>query len=111
MSSRAWATFRAVRVGIFALAALLSLGWTIVLTVLLLREWRAYDISQRAIVIVSLVINGVSAILLYLMIVVHFRLWLDAARVAFVLHFQLASARSKTTRCARCRFLPRIGFL
>jgi len=91
MSSRAWTTFRAVRVVLFALATLLTIAWTIMYMVLLLREWSTYNTAQRAIVIMSLVINGVSAILLYLMIVVHFRVWLDAARVAFVLLFQLAS--------------------
>ncbi|KAF8078045.1 hypothetical protein FPV67DRAFT_1443547 [Lyophyllum atratum] len=80
-----------VRVIVFAFATLLSIAWTIMFMVLLLREWRTYDIRQRAIVIISLVINGTSAIFLYLMIVVRFRLWPDAARVAFILLFQLGS--------------------
>ncbi|RDB21274.1 hypothetical protein Hypma_011511 [Hypsizygus marmoreus] len=91
MSSRVWTIFRTIRVVIFALSTLLSLAWAIIFATLLLREWATYSISQRAVVIMALSINGVSALLLYLMIVVRFRLWLDAARIAFVLFFQLGS--------------------
>jgi len=91
MSSGPWTAFKAVRVVLFALASILCITLTIIFTILLIREWSLYNISQRIIVVVSLTINGVSAILLYLMIVVQFRLWLDAARVASLILFQLGS--------------------
>lgn len=67
MTSRAWAIFRTVRVLIFgkqsylvqkyslinyltqilALSTILSLAWTIIYTVLLLREWKEYNLSER----------------------------------------------------------------
>ncbi|KAF8894556.1 hypothetical protein BD779DRAFT_1669044 [Infundibulicybe gibba] len=88
-SARLWFLFKKVRVVLFAICTILSLAWTIFLAVLLLREWHAYDGSQRAIMIVLVSINGISAILLYLMIVVHFRIWLDAARISCLLIFQV----------------------
>lgn len=67
MTYRAWAIFRTVRVLIFgkqsylvqkyslinyltqilALSTILSLAWTIIYTVLLLREWKEYNLSER----------------------------------------------------------------
>ncbi|KAG6903198.1 hypothetical protein C0995_002741 [Termitomyces sp. Mi166 len=105
MSFRAWAALRFARKVIFALATVLSIAWTIILTILLLREWTVYSVGQRrlcigpnvmdldlepgVIVIMSLAINAVSAIFSYLMIVVMFQLRQDAVRVAFFLMLQL----------------------
>jgi hypothetical protein len=45
-------------------------------------------VEQRTIVILLISIYGLSSVVLYLMIVVHFRLWMDGARVAFLILFQ-----------------------
>ncbi|KAL0947020.1 hypothetical protein HGRIS_013164 [Hohenbuehelia grisea] len=87
-----WAIFKKARLYMFALSAIFSAAWTVFLSVFLSREWPEYGTPQRAIFLTLVVVGGMSAILLYLMIVVRFRLWLDGARVAFLLTFQLGSA-------------------
>jgi len=89
MSAKLWTVFKRVRVAIFVLATILSMAWAVVYAIILLREWKFYDGGQRAILIILLVINSLSTIMLYLMIIVVFKLWLDGARVAFLLLFQV----------------------
>jgi len=88
MSTQLWVVFRRIRVAVFVISTILSMAWTILLAVLLLREWKTYNLTQHAILISLLVTNGVSTIILYLMIIVKFRLWLDGARVAILVLFQ-----------------------
>ncbi|KAF5365705.1 hypothetical protein D9758_003239 [Tetrapyrgos nigripes] len=68
-----------------ALCAVISLVCSITFGALLLREWNFYDITQRSVVLALAILHGVGAILLYLMIVVRFRIWLDVARISFYL--------------------------
>ncbi|KDQ33204.1 hypothetical protein PLEOSDRAFT_1110450 [Pleurotus ostreatus PC15] len=87
-SAKLWAAFTKYRRITFAFCAVASLGWAIFLSIFLSREWVEYDISERAIVVGLVAHHGLATILLYLMAVLQFRKWLDAARVAFVLIFQ-----------------------
>ncbi|TFK42682.1 hypothetical protein BDQ12DRAFT_676621 [Crucibulum laeve] len=89
MSSRAWPIFRKFRVVVFVLSTFLAMAWTVIYAVLLMREWNVYTGAQRAIIITLLAIDGISTILLYLMTIVQFRPWLDGARIAFLVLFQV----------------------
>ncbi|KAF9456528.1 hypothetical protein BDZ94DRAFT_352575 [Collybia nuda] len=94
MSSQVWSRFRKIRAIIFAFSTLLTIAWTIIFTILLLRQWSTYNMGQRATVLVLLSINGVSSILTYLMIVVRFTLWIDGVRITLILVFQLGGTIS-----------------
>lgn len=91
-STKLWVGFRMCRVAVFAFSTFLSMALSVIYAVLLIREWKSYNNAQRTIVIITLVVNALSTILLYLMIIVRFRLWLDGLRVAFVALFQGGSA-------------------
>ncbi|THU92208.1 hypothetical protein K435DRAFT_216370 [Dendrothele bispora CBS 962.96] len=80
-----WTFFIRFRIFIFALCAVISMACSIVFGALLLREWSFYNITQRSVVLGLAIIHGVGAILLYLMIIVRFRIWLDVARLSFYL--------------------------
>ncbi|KAF4576485.1 hypothetical protein EYR36_000918 [Pleurotus pulmonarius] len=90
-SAKVWAAFTKYRRITFAFCAVASLGWTIFLSIFLSREWVEYDISERAIAVGLVAHHGLATILMYLMAVLQFRKWLDAARVAFVLVFQIGT--------------------
>ncbi|KAF8163209.1 hypothetical protein B0H34DRAFT_694543 [Crassisporium funariophilum] len=87
--ARTWALFKLIRVLVYSLSTILSVGWAAIYAVLLIRGWNSYNGDQRAIVIVLLAIYAISAIMLYLMIIVRFRLWLDGVRIALLLLFQV----------------------
>ncbi|KAJ3726134.1 hypothetical protein C8R42DRAFT_428526 [Lentinula raphanica] len=84
--------FKAVRAFIFAICMLLSIGCATILSIFLLRQWNDFDLISRIIVIVLTVVHSLGAILLYLMIIVQFKVWLDAARVSIFLVFVLCGA-------------------
>ncbi|KAF9001860.1 hypothetical protein BDQ17DRAFT_1426161 [Cyathus striatus] len=84
-----WLVFKRLRVAFFALSTILCMTLTVIYSVLLFREWAFYDVAQRCITIMLISVNGISSILLYLMIIVRFRFWLDVARVGSLLGFQI----------------------
>lgn len=81
----AWALFRRFRAAIFAIAAILSLAWTVLLSVYLARIWTQSTGLQHAAILAMLGVHFFSAIMLYLMIIVIFRFWLDFTRMLFLL--------------------------
>ncbi|KAJ8457047.1 hypothetical protein ONZ45_g18474 [Pleurotus djamor] len=90
-SVKIWALFRKFRLFIFGTHAVLSLGWTIFLSFFLSREWLEYNISERAIMLGLTGFQGFIVLFIYLMMVVQFRKWLDAARVTFLLVFEAST--------------------
>ncbi|PSR94094.1 hypothetical protein PHLCEN_2v4522 [Hermanssonia centrifuga] len=87
-----WSVFFNIRKLIFAFIAVTSLLWAIAVSVYISREWHHFMIFQRILVLAVIGINGFSTLLLYLMylaaphrIVVVFRVWLDLARMLFLL--------------------------
>ncbi|KAI0049950.1 hypothetical protein FA95DRAFT_1677128, partial [Auriscalpium vulgare] len=88
----AWDVFRRARIILFAVLVFLCLGWAIIFAVIIAREWHYYAVFQRAIMLSLLATHGFTAILLYLMIVVPFRLWMDFARVLLLLILHIGSA-------------------
>ncbi|OCH95030.1 hypothetical protein OBBRIDRAFT_788767 [Obba rivulosa] len=91
-----WHAFRRFRRVFFAFIAIVCLGWAAVLSVYLAREWKHFDLIQRTIVLAMIAVNGLSSLLLYLMIVVVFKVWLDLARVLFLLAIHAGSAVAYT---------------
>ncbi|KAF8797934.1 hypothetical protein BYT27DRAFT_7124036 [Phlegmacium glaucopus] len=88
-AARTWALFKIIRILIFALSTIACMVWTAFYTFLLIRGWSSFLVDQRAIILVLISIYGISSIILYLMIVVIFRPWMDGARVAFLVLFQV----------------------
>ncbi|KAL6305406.1 hypothetical protein BKA93DRAFT_227748 [Sparassis latifolia] len=86
-----WVFFRRVRKVVFAVAAISSLVWTILLSVYLAREWDHFFALQRGIIFGMIGVNGLSSVMLYLMIVVVFRFWADLSRMIFLLAIHLGS--------------------
>lgn len=87
-STRLWIVFKTYRVLIFAISTVLAMALAAIFAIFLVREWRYYSSAQRSILVIILVIDGCSTILLYLMIIVRFRLWLDGARIMSLVVFQ-----------------------
>ncbi|KAI0362267.1 hypothetical protein OH77DRAFT_1500003 [Trametes cingulata] len=87
-----WSLFRKVRRVIFAFIALASLALTVVLSLYLSKEWIRFSIFQRAIVVALIGVNALTSLLLYLMIVVVFRMWKELLRVLFLLAIHIGTA-------------------
>jgi len=87
-----WSVFRTARRAVFGVISIISLLWSILLSVYLAREWKHAVEAQRVIVLLMICMNTVFSVLLYLMIVVVFQIWLDFARTVFLfaVHFGIA---------------------
>lgn len=86
-----WSTFRRIRIGVFVLITVISLLLTIVYSLFLSKDFHHYNKLQRAIVAASAVINGITAILMYLMLAVRYSIKLDAIRIIMLLGMQAGS--------------------
>ncbi|KAF5391476.1 hypothetical protein D9757_002012 [Collybiopsis confluens] len=82
---RALAIFKAMRVIIFAVCMIISVGCGTIFSLILVHEGNDIELVTRIVVIALTVIHFLGAVLLYLMIVVRFTVWLDAARVTIYL--------------------------
>ncbi|KAI0831487.1 hypothetical protein BC628DRAFT_1353882 [Trametes gibbosa] len=96
--------FFKVRTVSFLVTMLVSLLWTALLSVEVFLLYDQSDPAQRDFVGVLIFINALTAILLPSLLIVRFRLWLDAARLLFLLlaNFGIAglfTARSSTFEC------------
>ncbi|KAI0717179.1 hypothetical protein C8T65DRAFT_641638 [Cerioporus squamosus] len=87
-----WSLFRKVRKVVFAFTAVTSLIWAIVLSLYLSKEWNDFSVLQRYIVLSLIGVNGITALLLYLMIIVVFRMWKELVRVVFLLAIHIGTA-------------------
>ncbi|EGO20933.1 hypothetical protein SERLADRAFT_475360, partial [Serpula lacrymans var. lacrymans S7.9] len=103
-STDRWTSFRNFRKYIFSLAAILCLVWTILISVYLARNWSSYDGAQQGILIAMIVLDAISAILLYLMIVVHYDFWPDVARTTFLVAAHVATSAVFTVFTGRSNF-------
>ncbi|KAI0673047.1 hypothetical protein C8Q78DRAFT_1123016 [Trametes maxima] len=81
--------FFRVRAAVFGVMMLVSLLWTILLSVEVFLLYDKSDASQRNFVGVLIFINALTAMLLPALLIVQFRPWLDAARLLFLIlaHF------------------------
>ncbi|KAH7923512.1 hypothetical protein BV22DRAFT_1036216 [Leucogyrophana mollusca] len=89
-STDLWGWFRKLRTILFASAAILCFIWTILIAVYLGRNWSTYNGGQRGFLCGLIALDFISSILLYLMIVVKYRFWPDAARTAVLVGLHVA---------------------
>ncbi|GJE95199.1 hypothetical protein PsYK624_113800 [Phanerochaete sordida] len=87
-------SFRKFRTAAFSCIALISLAWIALATVVLYMHWGDGDSTQTALIVVILCVNVLTTIMVPLLLLVKFRVWLDAARTVFLLmaHFFAAIA-------------------
>ncbi|KAG2158361.1 uncharacterized protein EDB93DRAFT_1121063 [Suillus bovinus] len=87
-----WNTFRKFRRVVLALASIISLTWSIIIIVYMANNWSSYNSGERGFLFALIVLDFVSSILLYLMIVVKYQFWPDAARTMVLLGIDVAAA-------------------
>ncbi|KZT11249.1 uncharacterized protein LAESUDRAFT_809222 [Laetiporus sulphureus 93-53] len=87
-----WSAFRLYRRVLFGVASVISLLWAITLSVYISREWKRAIHAQRIVALLMIAANAFSSVLLYLMIVVIFRLRLEFARTVFLFLLYLGIA-------------------
>lgn len=92
MASNAWVVFRKARIALLGLIAVLALAMGSLFVFLLVKEWLEYSIEQRIIVIAIAGAHLFTAIFLYLVIVVQFRLLVDVARTALAILIEAGGA-------------------
>ncbi|KIJ16820.1 hypothetical protein PAXINDRAFT_180098 [Paxillus involutus ATCC 200175] len=86
MSSAAlWLGFRRFRTVDLSIASILCLVWSIVISVYTAKGWSSYDGGQRGFLLGLIVLDFLSAVLIYLMIVVKYTFWPDVARTGVLL--------------------------
>ncbi|KAG1754519.1 hypothetical protein EDB19DRAFT_1666833 [Suillus lakei] len=87
-----WNRFRKFRLIVLALASILSLIWSIIIAVYMANNWSGYNSGERGFLFGLIVLDFIGSILLYLMIVVQYQFWPDAARTAVLLGLYAAGA-------------------
>jgi len=78
--------------------------WIVSLSFVIFSWWELLDRPQSSLIILMLVANVISAIMLLILLLLPFRTWLDAARVAFLLalHLGIASAFAYSSPKFKC---------
>ncbi|EMD38439.1 hypothetical protein CERSUDRAFT_64702 [Gelatoporia subvermispora B] len=76
----------------FALIILVSLVWITLLSVEISVRWDISDPSQRSLVGVLIIVNSITTIMLPSLVIAEFRIWLDAARLLFLLLIHIGTA-------------------
>lgn len=87
-----WNTFRKFRRIVLAFASIVSLTWSIIIAVYMANNWSGYNSGERGFLFGLVGLDFVASILLYLMIVVQYHFWPDAARTAVLLSLDVAGA-------------------
>ncbi|KIJ68982.1 hypothetical protein HYDPIDRAFT_105533 [Hydnomerulius pinastri MD-312] len=91
-SSTLWLRFRKFRTVVFSLASIVCLIWSIVISVYMANNWSSYNGGQRGFLFGLIALDFLSAILIYLMAVVKYRFWPDAARAVVLVGLHTAGA-------------------
>lgn len=84
--------FRKFRLTVLAFASILSLTWSIIIAVYMANNWSGYNSGERGFLFSLIGLDFVGSILLYLMIVVQYQFWPDAARTIVLLGLNVAGA-------------------
>ncbi|KAG1877881.1 hypothetical protein DFJ58DRAFT_753089 [Suillus subalutaceus] len=84
--------FRKFRRIVLAFASILSLIWTIIISVYIANNWSGYNSGERGFLFGLIALDFIGSILLYLMIVVQYQFWPDAARTMILLSLNVAGA-------------------
>ncbi|KAG5727625.1 hypothetical protein E4T56_gene12310 [Termitomyces sp. T112] len=72
--------------------SLLDFLWAVISCIVLFSQWTALDASERSLILVMLITHSVTVVVLLLLLILHFRPWLDAARMMFLLTIQFGMA-------------------
>lgn len=121
--STLWNRFRNFRLIVLAFASVLSLIWSIVIVVYMANNWSSYNSGERGFLFGLIALDFIGSILLYLMIVVQYQFWPDAARTLVLLGLHVAgtvvfmilspkfpcSAFGSTTNCHNMTMTVLIG--
>ncbi|KAJ8597972.1 hypothetical protein M405DRAFT_4993 [Rhizopogon salebrosus TDB-379] len=84
--------FRKFRLIVLALASVLSLIWSVIITVYMAKNWSSYNAAQRGFFFGLIAVDFIGGILLYLMVVVQYKFWPDAARTVVLLGLHVAGS-------------------
>lgn len=87
-----WNRFRNFRLIVLAFASVLSLIWSIIIVVYMANNWSGYNSGERGFLFGLIALDFIGSILLYLMIVVQYKFWPDAARTLVLLGLNVAGA-------------------
>lgn len=87
---KSWLLFRRFRVTVLSFAAVLCLLWSVLIAVYLAKNWSSYEAGQRGFFSGLVALDFVSSILIYLMIVVKYTYWPDAARTLVLIGLHAA---------------------
>lgn len=87
-----WNRFRRFRLIVLAFASILSLIWSIIISVYMANNWSGYNSGERGFLFGLIALDFIGSILLYLMIVVQYQFWPDAARTIVLLGLNVAGA-------------------
>jgi len=77
--------FLVIRSIVFSLIMFLCFLWIILLTVALFAQLDVMNRTERSLIFVTLAVDSITIILLPILLLGPFRLWLDAARFAFLI--------------------------
>ncbi|KAI0082751.1 hypothetical protein K474DRAFT_1654908 [Panus rudis PR-1116 ss-1] len=94
-------TFLKLRVIAFSCIIFTSFVWIVLLFVELYLRWDVSENAQRNLVIFLTVTNVITVILLPILIIVPFRIWLDTARLSFLLIAHIGTAIGFTVYMAQ----------
>ncbi|KAL4068021.1 hypothetical protein V8B97DRAFT_1939047 [Scleroderma yunnanense] len=84
--------FRAFRIIVFTSASVLCLVWSVLIIIYTVKNWSSYENGQRGFFAALAGLDFVSSILIYLMMVVQFTYWPDAARTVALTGLHAAGA-------------------
>ncbi|KAI6045391.1 hypothetical protein EDC04DRAFT_54907 [Pisolithus marmoratus] len=87
---KSWSLFRRFRITVLSFAAILCLLWSILIAVYTAKNWSSYEKGQRGVFSGLVALDFLSSILIYLMVVVKYRYWPDAARTAVLIGLHAA---------------------
>ncbi|KIJ59200.1 hypothetical protein HYDPIDRAFT_33430 [Hydnomerulius pinastri MD-312] len=88
--------FFKVRAVTFTCIIILSFLWLVLLSVEIFTRWDISDRTSRSLMTVFMLTNTTTIIMLPILLLVEFRVWLDAARVFLLLVAQIGSAAAFT---------------
>ncbi|KZT26281.1 hypothetical protein NEOLEDRAFT_1241149 [Neolentinus lepideus HHB14362 ss-1] len=86
--------FLKVRGVSFAVMTFISLLWIVLLCLEIFLRWDVSDVQERSFAVLLLIVNTITIIMLPLLILTRFRVWLDAARLFFLLMAHIGVAIS-----------------
>ncbi|EGO20920.1 hypothetical protein SERLADRAFT_475312 [Serpula lacrymans var. lacrymans S7.9] len=88
--------FMKTRAVAFSFIIIASFLWVILLSLELFTRWDVSSTSNRSLVVVLLLVNTITIIMLPVLLLLGFRVWLDAARLFFLLIAHIGTAAAFT---------------